>query len=205
MKDYASMTDEQLRRLSAEENDKDATDFLLGRYKDLVRRKARAMYVPGSDTEDLIQEGMIGLFEAIRGFSEEGGASFRTFAELCVMRHLYTAVEAGSRKKNIPLNTAVSIYEEFDSADGSGDQRSSLSETLENPATPDPERQLIDRENVDSLLGRIEEELSPFEKQVLELYIEDPDYTKIARRLGRSEKSTDNALQRIRRKLKQNG
>lgn len=201
---YDKMPDEDLVRLARENTGGTAENYLLEKYKDLVRQKARSMHILGGDTEDLIQEGMIGLFQAIRDYDSGRDASFRTFATLCVTRQLYTALQASGRQKNIPLNTAVSIYAEIRGGEGGDETGRSLSDTLTDAGAMDPEQRLIERENVLQLLDRIESELSPFEKQVLDLYLTGMNYTEIAHVLNRGEKSTDNALQRIRAKLKPN-
>lgn len=196
---YLNCTDEELiDRIRAGENS--ITDYLCDKYKDLVRRGARSMFILGGDTEDLIQEGMIGLFKAIRDFDNGRDASFFTFAELCINRQIYTAVQASRRKKHIPLNEAVSFYTRTD-VSGEGDGRY-LVEELSDAAGANPERMFLDRERVSELEKSIEEVLSPFEKQVFDLYLTQMSTSQIARILGRNEKSTDNALQRLKGKIK---
>lgn len=175
-------------------------DYLCDKYKDLVRKGARSMYILGGDTEDLIQEGMIGLFKAIRDYDSGRDASFYTFAELCINRQIYTAVQASRRKKHIPLNEAVSLYARVDIA-GEGDGRYLLEE-LSDHSGANPESLVLDKERVGELERDIEETLSPFEKQVFDLYLAQLPTSQIARILGRNEKSTDNALQRLKNKLK---
>ena len=205
MKSYGSAdeyTDEELIFLSRE-GDSQAVDCLLERYKELVRGKARSMYILGGESEDLIQEGMIGLFTAIRDFDPGRDASFRTFAQLCVTRKLYSAVQSSGRQKNIPLNTAVSIYSKVRGGEGSNDPNApELADQISDLGSTDPEKLIIDREDLKNLLNRIDSELSSFEKQVLDLYLTGLGYVEIAHVLGREEKSTDNALQRIRSKLR---
>jgi len=173
-------------------------DYIMDKYKNLVRSKAKSMYILGGDNEDLIQEGMIGLFKAIRDYDCGRDASFYTFADLCISRQMYTAVQASHRQKHWPLNTYVSLY-------GSGREDSEemeLAEALPPDQDQNPETLFIDRERVEYLEGQIEKELSSFEKQVLDLYLTGMSYSQIAKVLGREEKSTDNALQRLKGKIK---
>ena len=199
-KKYQNETDEMLiERLR--DGERDITDFIMNKYKNLVRSKAKSMYILGADTEDLIQEGMIGLFKAIRDYDAGRDASFFTFAELCISRQMYTAVQASNRKKHMPLNTYISLYATTDNEHNNKEGNEFINflgfETQKNP-----EQLLIDKENVLSLERKIEEELSTFEKQVLDLYLTGMSYSQIARVLGRDEKSTDNALQRIKSKIR---
>ncbi|MCR5100803.1 MAG: sigma-70 family RNA polymerase sigma factor [Butyrivibrio sp.] len=175
------------------------TDIILERYKDLVRKKAASMYIPGADRDDLIQEGMIGLFKAIRDFDASKEASFRTFADLCISRQMYTAIESSARKKNMPLNNYVSIY----SADSDGEGESeALEAKYENHNAENPEQRIIDQENAMDIQNAIDTYLSSFERDVMNLYIKGNEYSEIAKLLGKDEKSTDNALQRGKSKLR---
>jgi len=197
---YQNETDEMLiERLR--DGERDITDFIMNKYKNLVRSKAKSMYILGADTEDLIQEGMIGLFKAIRDYDPGRDASFYTFAELCISRQMYTAVQASSRKKHMPLNSYISLYatNENESGESFGEEFINF---LGFEPVKNPEQLLIDKENVISLERKIEEELSTFENQVLDLYLTGMSYSQIARVLGRDEKSTDNALQRIKNKIR---
>ena len=197
--EYAAYTDEELiDRLRAGETQ--IAEYLCDKYKNLVRRGAKSMFILGGDTEDLIQEGMIGLFKAVRDFDGGRDASFYTFAELCINRQIYTAVQASRRKKHVPLNEAISLYSQVDGA-GDGEGRFLLEE-LADDSRQDPESLLLDKERVKELEQTIEESLSPFEKQVLDLYLAQMTTSQIARILGKNEKSTDNALQRLKGKLK---
>ncbi len=193
-------TDEQLIQ-RYREGDEACVDILLARYKDTVRIKARSLFMLGGDKEDLIQEGMIGLLKAIRDYDFGRDALFRTFAELCISRQIYTAVQASNRKKHMPLNNYVSIYADDDKSgeEGEGTARSAVLVASE---IFDPELMLIDQENVERIYEVIDEQLSPFEKQVLELKMTGMHYTEIAKVLGKDVKSTDNALNRIKNKLK---
>ena len=200
--DYTNISDEELI-LRLRDGESNITDFIMDKYKNLVRSKAKTMYILGADTEDLIQEGMIGLFKAIRDYDSGRDASFFTFADLCISRQMYTAVQASRREKHVPLNTYVSLY----SAQKTGTEREDAEEVqlvnaLASHTDINPEEMLIDKENVEYLEGVIEKELSSFEKQVLDLYVVGMSYSQIAKILGRDEKSTDNALQRIKMKLK---
>lgn len=198
---YEQYTDEELilRLRDGEEN---ITDYIMDKYKNLVKSKARSMYILGADSDDLIQEGMIGLFRAVRDYDSGRDASFFTFADLCISRQMYTAVQASGRQKHAPLNTYISLYSPAQvSGELSGGETELLS-TLASKAELSPEELLIDRENVESLEKTIESKLSPFEKQVLDLYITGMSYVQIAKVLGKDEKSTDNALQRIKGKLR---
>jgi len=197
---YQNETDEMLiERLR--DGERDITDFIMNKYKNLVRSKAKSMYILGADTEDLIQEGMIGLFKAIRDYDAGRDASFYTFAELCISRQMYTAVQASNRKKHMPLNSYISLYasNEIDNGESGGEEFINF---LGTEQQKNPEQLLIDKENVILLEKKIEEELSTFEKQVLDLYLTGMTYSQIARVLGRDEKSTDNALQRIKKKIR---
>lgn len=197
---YQNEADEMLiERLR--DGERDITDYIMNKYKNLVRSKAKSMYILGADTEDLIQEGMIGLFKAIRDYDAGRDASFYTFAELCISRQMYTAVQASNRKKHMPLNSYISLYAagENDGGDNAGEEFINF---LGFEDQKNPEQLLIDKENVISLERKIEEELSTFEKQVLDLYLTGMSYSQIARVLGRDEKSTDNALQRIKNKIR---
>lgn len=197
---YQNETDEMLiERLR--DGERDITDFIMNKYKNLVRSKAKSMYILGADTEDLIQEGMIGLFKAIRDYDAGRDASFYTFAELCISRQMYTAVQSSNRKKHMPLNSYISLYatNENESGESFGEEFINF---LGFEPVKNPEQLLIDKENMISLERKIEEELSTFENQVLDLYLTGMSYSQIARVLGRDEKSTDNALQRIKSKIR---
>jgi RNA polymerase sporulation-specific sigma factor len=198
---YESENDEVLiRRLRDGEND--ITDYIMDKYKNLVRKKAATMFILGADRDDLIQEGMIGLFKAIRDYDSGRDASFYTFADLCISRQMYSAIQASNRKKHIPLNSYISLYSRMDGETSSQDAE--LVNNLEAEALSErnPEEQIIDQENVDHLEKLIETELSSFEREVLDLYMTGMSYTEIAKVLNKDEKSTDNALQRTKIKLR---
>ena len=197
---YGNLTDEELISMFRD-GDQDAMEMLLNKYKGMVLGKARSMFILGGDSDDLIQEGMLGLFKAVRDYDCGRDASFRTFAQLCVSRQLYTAVTASSRKKHLPLNSAISLSQPLGETD-SEENGEVLVDCLEADVSTNPEEYMIEREEAESLEEKIEKELSPFEKQVLELHLTGMGYVEIAHVLNRDEKSTDNALQRIRTKLK---
>lgn len=196
MEQYNDFTDEELV-IRARDGEEDITEYLMDKYKNLVRSKAVTMYILGADREDLIQEGMIGLFKAVRDYDSGRDASFYTFAELCISRQMYTALQASGRKKHSPLNTYVSIYQGHDEEEGIG-----LIEALENHKERNPEEILIDKENVEAIEKIIENDLSAFEKQVLELSMTGMGYVEIAKLLGKDGKSTDNALSRVKMKIR---
>lgn len=196
---YGQFTDEELI-VRLRDGEEKITDHIMDKYKNLVRSKAGSMYILGADRDDLIQEGMIGLFKAIRDYDTGRDASFFTFADLCISRQMYTAVQAAGRQKHAPLNSYISLYADMGEKSDSEDME--LIQSLISLSDKNPEDLLIDRENVESLEKIIERELSGFEKQVLDLYLTGMKYTQIAKVLGKDEKSTDNALQRIKAKLK---
>lgn len=197
--DYETSKDEELI-LRIRDGEEKITDYIMEKYKNLVRSKAGSMYILGADREDLIQEGMIGLFKAIRDYDIGRDASFATFADLCMARQMYTAVQAAGRKKHAPLNSYVSLY----AGNGSDktEEEKKLLDSLVSRDEQNPEELLIDRENVERIEKAIESELSSFERQVLDLYLTGMKYTEIARVLGKDDKSTDNALQRCRSKIR---
>lgn len=199
MTSYESMSDEELI-LALRDGDGKIIDYIVEKYKEPVRKKAATMFILGSDREDLIQEGMIGLFKAIRDYDAGRDASFYTFADLCISRQMYKAVEAGNRKKHAPLNSYISIYEDEDQAGDHGEVAGLLDILSESGKSP--EDLLIDKEQAASLEKKIYESLSDLERQVFNLRLTGMDYSQIAKILGRDEKSTDNALSRIKSKVR---
>ena len=195
---YKSAKDEELV-LMAQNGDDTAQEYLLDKYKSLVRAKSRAYFLIGADSEDIIQEGMIGLYKAVRDYNEEKNASFRSFAELCVNRQMITAIKAATRQKHQPLNSYVSlnkpVYEE-ESEQTYLDFLQSGSSSLLNP-----EALLIGQENKSFLEDQMVKNLSSFETRVLVLYLQGRSYFEISRVLDKPEKSIDNALQRVKKKL----
>ena len=197
-KQYDGVSDEELiDRLRQGENG--ITDHLLDKYKNLVRSNAQTMYILGADNDDLIQEGMIGLFKAIRDYDSGRDASFFTFADLCISRQMYNAVQASQRQKHIPLNTYISLYAQVDKDSEEGQE---LGEMISSPTEPSLEEMVIGKETAKALEDQIAQELSEFENQVLDLHLTGMTYVQIAKVLGRDEKSTDNALQRVKTKVK---
>lgn len=199
--EYQQYSDEELM-MHLRDGEDGIIDFIMNKYKNLVRSKAKSMYILGADGDDLIQEGMIGLFKAIRDFDSGRDASFFTFADLCISRQMYTAVQASRRQKHIPLNTYISLYATSKRNDDRNEEDMALVNILALKSDQSPEEMVIDKENVEQLEKTIEKELSSLEKQVLDLYLTGMSYMQIAKVLGRDEKSTDNALQRIKNKLR---
>lgn len=194
--DYESLSDEELVELSAS-GDRRATEFILSKYKNLVRNRAKAYFLAGADRDDIVQEGMIGLFKAVRDFDVTKQASFRGFAEMCVKRQMITAVKAATRQKHAPLNSYVSLSEPI----YEDNTERTLVDMLAERKVVDPEEVFLRREKAETLSAEIEEKLSNLEKTVLSLYIDGMNYQEIAVELDRPPKSIDNALQRIKRKL----
>jgi RNA polymerase sporulation-specific sigma factor len=184
MNDLKNYTDEELIcRLRAGEDF--IEEYLLEKYKPFVKSKSRALFLVGGDKEDLIQEGMIGLFKAIRDYNPENGAPFAAFAKLCVERQIYTAIEAAGRMKNAPLNAYISLSEE--------------SETLMDGGIEDA---VIEKTSFQQMYLAAQAHLSKMEKEVLSFFLEGKEYTEIAEILGKTDKSIDNALQRIKTKIR---
>ena len=193
---FEHMTDEQVVRL-AQQADGTALEYLLNKYKNFVRSKARSYFLIGADHEDIVQEGMIGLYKAIRDFREEKLSSFRAFAELCITRQIITAIKTATRQKHIPLNSYVSLNKPIYDEESDRTLLDVISEGWE----ANPEEVLINREDVSVIEGRIGKMLSGLEKQVLLRYLEGKSYQEISQEMKRHVKSIDNALQRVKRKL----
>ena len=183
MEKYESLTDAEALTL-VRAGDHAAQDHLLEKYKYLVRSKTKTYFIAGADRDDLIQEGMIGLYKAIRDFKFEYGIMFYTFAELCVTRQIITAIKTAARKKHEPLNSSVPFEARFEGANSA-----------------DPEELVIVREKRDSIEACFKNSLSDMEYRVLKLFLDGKSYSEIAGVIGRDEKSIDNALQRVRKKL----
>lgn len=196
-KQYETETDEALIK-KLHDGEEEIMDYLLDKYKNLVRKKARAMYLIGGDNDDLIQEGMIGLYKAINKYDPTKETSFFNFADLCIGRQIYSAVTASNRKKHTPLNSYISLNS---SAVGVASDDFSMLKVLNTLSTKNPEELVIDKENLNVIEYEIERSLSKFEKQVLRLYVSGIGYVEISEELGKNPKSIDNALQRIRTKL----
>jgi len=193
---FLEMSDEDVVKL-AQEGNEIASEFVLDKYKNFVKAKAHAYFLIGADREDIVQEGMIGLFKAVRDYRDDKQSSFRAFAELCVMRQMITAIKSATRQKHIPLNSYVSlnrpIYDE--------ESDRTLMDVLSEGRVASPEDLLINREDYIQIEMHLVEMLSDLEKEVLALYLQGRSYQEIAAELGRHIKSIDNALQRIKRKL----
>ena len=191
------LSDEDLAAEAGKGNN-DALEFLLIKYKSFVKSKAWPYFLIGADREDIIQEGMLGLYKAIKDFRSDRLASFRGFADLCITRQIITAVKASTRQKHIPLNTYVSlnkpIYDD--------NSTRTLLDVLPGSETTDPEELMINCEDFSDIKLKLGEILSKLEIKVLSLYLEDKSYIEIAHELNLRKKSIDNALQRIKRKLK---
>ncbi len=194
--EFAAMTDESVVEL-ARDGDDAALEYLIHKYKNFVRAKARSYFLIGADREDIIQEGMIGLYKAIRDFRCDKLSSFRAFAELCITRQIITAIKTATRQKHIPLNSYVSlnkpIYDE--------DSDRTLMDVISGSKITDPEELIISREEFDDIEGKMSEILSSLEWKALMYYLEGKSYQEIAVDLNRHVKSIDNALQRVKRKL----
>ncbi len=192
---YENYTDEEILNI-IKNGDNQAIDYLITKYKNLVKIRARAYFIIGADTEDIIQEGMIGLYKAIRDYKKTD-ASFQTFAKICIDRQVMTAIKSANRKKHLPLNSYLSLnmltYEE--------DSDKTYIDKLEESKILNPEEIVIDKENVKTLQEQINKNLSGLEKQVLKLYLKGKSYATIAQKLEKDEKSIDNAIQRIRKKI----
>jgi len=196
---YHEMPDEDLVQ-SAKSGDDYAAEFLISKYRNFVRVKAKAYFLIGADREDIIQEGMIGLYKAIRDFRADKLSSFRAFAELCITRQIITAIKTATRQKHIPLNSYISlnkpIYDE--------DSDRTLLDVISSIKVSDPEELVINQEASTTMRERIRKNLSELEHRVLTAYLEGKSYQEMANELNRHVKSIDNALQRVKRKLERN-
>lgn len=196
MKNYREMTDEELVLL-AKNSDKLAENTVYERFMSLVRVKARPYFLIGADKADLVQEGAIGLFNAIRDFDCERQVNFRSFAELCITRQIFSAIKSATRQKHIPLNTYVSLDKPVYSDD---EQSASFGDTIVGNAEENPEELIVNRETAETMQRAISDSLTELERSVLELFIDGKSYVEIAAAIGKSPKTVDNALQRIKRK-----
>ena len=192
-KDYKEYSDELLVRM-ARDGDEKAENFLLKKYKDFVRSKARAYFLVGGDSDDLIQEGMIGLYNAIGHYDESMASSFMTYAAICINNKLISAVSADGRQKNAPLNGYVSIYSSITDETG---EEASLSDVLPDTENINPEAIILNEEQEKLMINRLFGKLSALEKEILSYYMEGMSYSEIAKLIGKTEKSVDNAIQRI--------
>ncbi|MBP3577384.1 MAG: RNA polymerase sporulation sigma factor SigH [Lachnospiraceae bacterium] len=200
MKNYEAETDESLVEL-INDGDSEAMDYLMNKYKNLVRGRARTLFLVGADKEDLIQEGMIGLYKAIRDYDVLKNVSFRNFAELCISRQMYSAIKGSNTQKNQPLNNYISI----DSMEVSEDRENPMEQLMgiNFEKNKNPEQLVLDKEAASVLEYTLVGHLSEMEKQVLHFYMKDMNYSQIAAALGKEPKAVDNALQRIKKKLTQ--
>ena len=194
--DFTELEDEAIIELVHKGNS-DALDFLIHKYRNFVRAKARSYFLIGADREDIVQEGMIGLYKAIRDFKGDKLASFKAFAELCITRQIITAIKTATRQKHIPLNSYVSldkpIYDE--------ESDRTLMDVISGAKVLDPEELIINQEEFDHIEIKMAELLSDLERKVLSLYLDGQSYQEISEELNRHVKSIDNALQRVKRKL----
>ncbi|HEX6922666.1 MAG TPA: RNA polymerase sporulation sigma factor SigH [Bacillales bacterium] len=193
---FEQREDEQLV-VCVHAGDNKALEYLIDKYKNFVKAKARSYFLVGADREDIIQEGMIGLFKAIRDFQDDKLSSFKAFAELCITRQMITAIKTATRQKHIPLNSYVSldkpVYDE--------ESDRTLLDIICGSKTSDPEETVIHQEEFDSIEGKMSEILSDLEQKVLMLYLDGRSYQEISADLNRHVKSIDNALQRVKRKF----
>ena len=193
--EYEDVPDEELIKL-VHSGDKNALDFLIGKYNDIVSMKANKFFIIGAEKEDMVQEGMIGLYKAIKSFDVEKQNSFKTFANLCIERQLITAIKTSNRQKHIPLNSSFSLntsaYDEND--------ETSIMEILDTKLVEDPLETITKKEYFEAVESRIDKNLSTFEKKVLDFYFQGESYVNIATKLDAQVKAVDNAIQRIRKK-----
>ena len=197
--EFEKMSENDIINL-AQKRENAAMEYLLEKYKPLVRQKTRKLFLIDGDKDDLIQEGMIGLFKAVRDYQVGKDAAFRTFADLCISRQLYSAIKKSNRLKNQPLNSYVSIYsDEFSDADELAGDRTVISSGSDNIANP--EAIMIDRENAIDMQNKMFDKLSKMEREVLKRYLEGMTYQEIAADMEKSPKSIDTALQRIKGKI----
>ncbi|MCD5406171.1 MAG: RNA polymerase sporulation sigma factor SigH [Desulfotomaculum sp.] len=195
-KDYYLLVDEEIVKC-ARGGDNDALEYLINKYKNFVRAKARSYFLIGADREDIIQEGMIGLYKAIRDFKIDKLVSFRAFAELCITRQIITAIKTATRQKHIPLNSYVSLNKPI--YDEESDR--TLLDVISGSKVTDPEELIVNKEEFNSIEEKMGEILSQLEWKVLMSYLEGKSYQEIAQELERHVKSIDNALQRVKRKI----
>lgn len=174
-----------------------ALDQLINKYKNFVRAKAKTYFLVGADKEDIVQEGMIGLFKAIRDFKDDKLVSFKSFAEICVTRQIITAIKTATRQKHMPLNSYISLNKPVFEDDG----ERTLMETINHDTVSDPELLFISKEELSRIEGKINEILSPLELEVLHFYLQGKSYQQIAVILNKEVKSIDNALQRVKKKI----
>ena len=199
---YNNMSDDELLEL-INKKDTDALDFLIYKYKDLVNSKVNKYFIIGAEKEDIVQEGLIGLYKAIKDYKPDKQNSFKSFANLCIERQLITAIKSSNRQKHMPLNSYLSLnMTAFENEDGNNDTQ--IVDVLENTVIEDPLDTITKKEYFSSVENVIDSSLSDFEKKVLNRYVQGESYVKIAERLDAPVKSVDNAIQRIRKKTAKN-
>ncbi|MGN1310550.1 MAG: RNA polymerase sporulation sigma factor SigH [Clostridia bacterium] len=199
LKDSLNKTDEELAEM-AKNGDKDALEYLLKRYKDLVDMKVSKYFIIGAEREDIVQEGMIGLYKAVKSFNPQKESSFKSFANMCIERQLITAIKTSNRQKHMPLNSSISLN--ANAYDDDNDME--LLEKLELQVLEDPLDTITKKEYYKNIETKIDQTLSDFEKQVLTRYARGESYISIAEKLEAPVKSVDNAIQRIRKKASKN-
>ena len=193
---YSELSDEKLVLL-AQGGDDNAEEYLIRKYKDVVRSKAHLYFMVGADSEDIVQEGMIGIFKAIRSYNKSKQASFHTFAEICINRQIITAIKRATRLKHSPLNTSVSLSKPLSETEPD----TTLEETLSASSNTDPEALFLLKEDMGYIEGNGAEIFSDLELSVWNEYLKGKSYLQIAEITGRSPKAIDNAIQRTKRKL----
>ncbi|KEZ52362.1 MULTISPECIES: RNA polymerase sporulation sigma factor SigH [Metabacillus] len=195
IENYADLPDEVLLEL-VQKGDSESTDFLISKYRNFVRAKASRYFLIGGEREDIVQEGMIGLYKAIRDFKVDKQASFKAFAELCITRQIITAIKTATRQKHTPLNSYVSLYKPLFE-----DDNHTLLDVIPGTKTMDPAALIINQEKALDIEMKMAEMLSDLERKVLALYMDGQSYVEISEELNKHVKSIDNALQRVKRKL----
>lgn len=199
--EYSKMTDEEIIK-EIRNGDKQALTYLMNKYKEIVNLKVGKYFMVGAEKEDIIQEGLIGLFKAIKTFNDEKNNTFKTFANMCIERQLITAIKSSNRQKHMPLNSYLSLN--MSAYDNEEENGAELMDTFDSKTIEDPLETIINKEYYDEIEKSIDKTLSQFEKQVLDRYMKGESYITIAKRLDSPVKSVDNAIQRIRKKAMKN-
>ncbi len=199
--EYSKMTDEEIIK-EIRKGDKQALTYLMNKYKEIVNLKVGKYFMVGAEKEDIIQEGLIGLFKAIKTFNAEKNNTFKTFANMCIERQLITAIKSSNRQKHMPLNSYLSLN--MSAYDNEEENGAELMDTFDSKTIEDPLETIINKEYYDEIEKSIDKTLSQFEKQVLDRYMKGESYVTIAKRLDSPVKSVDNAIQRIRKKAIKN-
>lgn len=199
--EYGKMTDEEIIK-EIRNGDKQALTYLMNKYKEIVNLKVGKYFMVGAEKEDIIQEGLIGLFKAIKTFNAEKNNTFKTFANMCIERQLITAIKSSNRQKHMPLNSYLSLN--MSAYDNEEENGAELMDTFDSKTIEDPLETIINKEYYDEIEKSIDKTLSQFEKQVLDRYMKGESYVTIAKRLDSPVKSVDNAIQRIRKKAMKN-